>query len=143
LDKEAETFWRYVQEMVAIDIENRDQGYVRCETRRERERETVKEATREETNREKRRKRLRGRRQTERSEIPLSTTLIPLHSLSHAACVRAPAHHSHSLDEVEAHRFLEKLDETLTVLALRSNLRKSGALGEKERPKRVPLTHCR
>jgi hypothetical protein len=39
LDKEAETFWRYVQEMVAIDIENRDQGYVRCETRRERERE--------------------------------------------------------------------------------------------------------
>jgi len=46
-----------------------------------------------------------------------------------------------SLDEVEAHRFLEKRGETLTVLALRANLRKSGALGEKERPKRVPLTH--
>eukprot|EP00007_Cunea_sp_BSH-02190019_P008897 CAMPEP_0174236788 /NCGR_PEP_ID=MMETSP0417-20130205/5861_1 /TAXON_ID=242541 /ORGANISM="Mayorella sp, Strain BSH-02190019" /LENGTH=375 /DNA_ID=CAMNT_0015315481 /DNA_START=15 /DNA_END=1142 /DNA_ORIENTATION=+ len=73
LDKEAETFWRYVQEMVAIDIENRENG--------------------------------------------------------------------NSLDEVEAHRFLEKLGETLTVLALRANLRKSGALGEKERPKRVPITH--
>jgi len=46
-----------------------------------------------------------------------------------------------SLDEVNAHRFLEQLGETLTVMAMRDKLRKSGALGPSERPKTVPLTH--
>jgi hypothetical protein len=45
------------------------------------------------------------------------------------------------LDEMETHRFLETVNETCTVLALRSKLRKSGALAEKDRPKNVPLTH--
>jgi DNA repair exonuclease SbcCD ATPase subunit len=46
-----------------------------------------------------------------------------------------------ALDEVNAHRLLEMLHETLTVLALRERLRKTGALGPTERPKVVPLTH--
>ena len=45
------------------------------------------------------------------------------------------------LDEVNAHRFLEKFGETLTVRELRSKLRSTGALEESERPKTVPLTH--
>jgi len=45
------------------------------------------------------------------------------------------------LDEVNAHRFLEVIHETLTVLALRERLRKTGALTATERPKVVPLTH--
>lgn len=45
------------------------------------------------------------------------------------------------LDEMQAHVFLEKFDETLTVRALRTKLRETGAIGEKERPKLVPLTH--
>jgi len=45
------------------------------------------------------------------------------------------------LDEVNAHRFLEKFNETLTVRELRSKLRSTGALEESERPKLVPLTH--
>jgi len=45
------------------------------------------------------------------------------------------------LDEMKAHRFLEKLNDTHTVLQLRASLRKVKALGEAERPKTVPLTH--
>jgi len=45
------------------------------------------------------------------------------------------------LDEVNAHRFLEKFGETLTVVALREKLRQSGAVNEKEKLKSVPLTH--
>jgi len=46
-----------------------------------------------------------------------------------------------ALDEVNAHRFLEQFRETLTVLAMRDKLRKTGALGPTERPKVVPITH--
>ena len=46
-----------------------------------------------------------------------------------------------ALDELEAHRFLESFDEAHTVLQMRSQLRKTGALGQNERPKEVPLTH--
>merc|ERR1712137_515494 len=42
---------------------------------------------------------------------------------------------------MKAHVFLEKFDETLTVRAMREKLRSTGALGETERPKVVPLTH--
>jgi len=45
------------------------------------------------------------------------------------------------LDELKFHRFLEKLNDTHTVLQLRAALRKVKALGEAERPKTVPLTH--
>merc|ERR1712137_381114 len=45
------------------------------------------------------------------------------------------------LDEMKAHVFLEKFDETLTVREMRSKLRSTGAIGESERPKLVPLTH--
>ncbi len=46
-----------------------------------------------------------------------------------------------ALDELNAHRFLEQIGETLTVVALRERLRKTGAIGQAERPKAVPLTH--
>jgi hypothetical protein len=46
-----------------------------------------------------------------------------------------------ALDELNAHRFLEQIGETLTVVALRERLRKTGAIGQTERPKAVPLTH--
>merc|ERR1711982_218045 len=46
-----------------------------------------------------------------------------------------------SLDEMKAHVFLEKFDETLTVREMRAKLRSTGAIGETERPKNVPLTH--
>lgn len=46
-----------------------------------------------------------------------------------------------ALDELNAHRFLEQIGETLTVVALRDRLRKTGAIGQTERPKVVPLTH--
>merc|ERR1712137_621558 len=45
------------------------------------------------------------------------------------------------LDEMKAHVFLEKFDETLTVREMRAKLRSTGAIGETERPKNVPLTH--
>merc|ERR1711974_417847 len=45
------------------------------------------------------------------------------------------------LDEMKAHVFLEKFDEALTVRAMREKLRSTGAIGETERPKVVPLTH--
>ena len=45
------------------------------------------------------------------------------------------------LDEMKAHVFLEKFDETLTVRDMRDKLRATGAIGETERPKTVPLTH--
>ena len=45
------------------------------------------------------------------------------------------------LDEVNAHRFLEVYNETLTVRELREKLRSTGALEPNERPKLVPLTH--
>merc|ERR1711976_664335 len=46
-----------------------------------------------------------------------------------------------ALDEMKAHVFLEKFDETLTVREMRAKLRSTGAIGESERPKTVPLTH--
>eukprot|EP01101_Sappina_pedata_P011573 TRINITY_DN77_c2_g2_i3.p2 TRINITY_DN77_c2_g2~~TRINITY_DN77_c2_g2_i3.p2 ORF type:complete len:335 (-),score=186.86 TRINITY_DN77_c2_g2_i3:85-1089(-) len=46
-----------------------------------------------------------------------------------------------ALDEVVAHKFLESFGETLTVLALREKLRKSGAIAQSDRPKLVPLIH--
>merc|ERR1712063_10372 len=46
-----------------------------------------------------------------------------------------------ALDEMKAHVFLEKFDETLTVREMRAKLRSTGAIGEAERPKSVPLTH--
>src|SRR3990167_4162785 len=46
-----------------------------------------------------------------------------------------------SLDEMKAHVFLERFDETLTVREMRDKLRATGAIGENERPKTVPLTH--
>jgi DNA repair exonuclease SbcCD ATPase subunit len=46
-----------------------------------------------------------------------------------------------ALDELKAHRFLEKLHDTHTVLQLRAQLRKVGAIGEGERPKTVPISH--
>jgi DNA repair exonuclease SbcCD ATPase subunit len=45
------------------------------------------------------------------------------------------------LDELEAHRFLEAFHDAHTVLELRSKLRKTGAIGQNERPKTVPLAH--
>merc|ERR1711982_234347 len=45
------------------------------------------------------------------------------------------------LDEMKAHVFLEKFNETLTVREMRAKLRSTGAIGEAERPKTVPLTH--
>jgi len=45
------------------------------------------------------------------------------------------------LDEHNAHRFLESIDETKTVRELRENLRETGALGPNDRPKLVPLIH--
>ena len=46
-----------------------------------------------------------------------------------------------AVDEMKAHVFLEKFDETLTVRDMREKLRSTGAIGETERPKAVPLTH--
>jgi len=45
------------------------------------------------------------------------------------------------LDELGAHRFLEQIGETHTVSHHRDRLRKTGAIGQAERPKTVPLTH--
>jgi len=44
-----------------------------------------------------------------------------------------------ALDELQAHRFLEKHHETLTVQAMRERLRSTGAIGD--RVKLIPLTH--
>eukprot|EP01087_Luapelamoeba_hula_P021847 TRINITY_DN76_c0_g1_i2.p1 TRINITY_DN76_c0_g1~~TRINITY_DN76_c0_g1_i2.p1 ORF type:complete len:347 (-),score=99.49 TRINITY_DN76_c0_g1_i2:103-1143(-) len=46
-----------------------------------------------------------------------------------------------ALDEFKAHRFLEIVKETLTVHAMRDRLRATGAIGQSDRPKQVPLTH--
>ena len=45
------------------------------------------------------------------------------------------------VDELNAHRFLEHHQETMTVLEMRSALRKTGAIEASERPKLVPLIH--
>mmetsp|Transcript_9202 Transcript_9202/g.12414 ORF Transcript_9202/g.12414 Transcript_9202/m.12414 type:complete len:325 (+) Transcript_9202:56-1030(+) len=45
------------------------------------------------------------------------------------------------LDEMEAHRFLEALHDAHTVLEMRNRLRKTGAIGQNERPKTVPMIH--
>eukprot|EP00009_Paramoeba_aestuarina_P005149 CAMPEP_0201521090 /NCGR_PEP_ID=MMETSP0161_2-20130828/14086_1 /ASSEMBLY_ACC=CAM_ASM_000251 /TAXON_ID=180227 /ORGANISM="Neoparamoeba aestuarina, Strain SoJaBio B1-5/56/2" /LENGTH=319 /DNA_ID=CAMNT_0047919657 /DNA_START=62 /DNA_END=1021 /DNA_ORIENTATION=+ len=45
------------------------------------------------------------------------------------------------LDELEAHRFLEGLNDAHTVLEMRSKLRSTGAIAQNERPKTVPLIH--
>jgi len=47
----------------------------------------------------------------------------------------------HGVDELRAHVFLEKFDETLTVREMRAKLRQTGAIGEAERPQLVPLIH--
>merc|ERR1712054_83569 len=44
------------------------------------------------------------------------------------------------LDEMNAHRFLESFGDAMTVVAMRTLLRKVGAIGE-GRPKNFPLTH--
>jgi hypothetical protein len=46
-----------------------------------------------------------------------------------------------ALDELNAHRFLENIQETLTVVSMREALRKTGAIAQNERPKSVPITH--
>merc|ERR1712137_1220951 len=46
-----------------------------------------------------------------------------------------------ALDEMKAHVFLEKFSETLTVREMRDKLRSTGAIGQSERPKLVPLIH--
>jgi len=46
-----------------------------------------------------------------------------------------------ALDELNAHVFLEHFKETLTVREMRTKLRETGAIGEKDRPKTVPITH--
>jgi len=50
-------------------------------------------------------------------------------------------HAGAGLDELNAHRFLEFYNETMTVRELRTALRSSGALSEADRPKLVPLAH--
>jgi hypothetical protein len=45
------------------------------------------------------------------------------------------------LDELNAHRFLEQLHETMTVVEMRDQLRKTGAILPNQRPKLVPLVH--
>jgi DNA repair exonuclease SbcCD ATPase subunit len=45
------------------------------------------------------------------------------------------------VDEVQAHKFLEELGETLTVMAMREKLRQTGAISQNDRPKLVPLIH--
>merc|ERR1712137_1171662 len=45
------------------------------------------------------------------------------------------------LDEMKAHVFLENFAETLTVREMRDKLRSTGAIGQNDRPKTVPLTH--
>jgi len=45
-----------------------------------------------------------------------------------------------SLDELNAHRFLEAFGEAMTVIAMRTQLRQVGALGD-GRPKNFPLAH--
>ncbi len=46
-----------------------------------------------------------------------------------------------SLDELSAHRFLEKYSETMTVLSMREKLRSTGALKEEKGRKYIPITH--
>jgi len=46
-----------------------------------------------------------------------------------------------SLDELSAHRFLESFKETMTVLEMRDNLRKTGAIPQSGKPTNFPLTH--
>jgi hypothetical protein len=45
------------------------------------------------------------------------------------------------LDELNAHRFLEHFHEPMTVREMRDNLRGSGAIGQGDRLKLVPVTH--
>merc|ERR1712137_1138061 len=45
------------------------------------------------------------------------------------------------LDEMKAHVFLENFAETLTVREMRDKLRSTGAIGQNDRPKTVPITH--
>jgi len=46
-----------------------------------------------------------------------------------------------TLDEMNAHRFLESFKETMTVMEMREALRRTGAIPKDSRPKDVPLTH--
>eukprot|EP01095_Lingulamoeba_sp_RSL-Kostka_P009394 TRINITY_DN323_c1_g3_i1.p1 TRINITY_DN323_c1_g3~~TRINITY_DN323_c1_g3_i1.p1 ORF type:complete len:333 (+),score=188.91 TRINITY_DN323_c1_g3_i1:106-1104(+) len=45
------------------------------------------------------------------------------------------------LDELNAHRFLEAFDETMTVRELRNSLKQSGAVAQNHRFKTVPISH--
>jgi len=49
--------------------------------------------------------------------------------------------HPSAVDEFSAHRFLEQVQETLTVHAMRDRLRATGAIGPTDHPKLVPFTH--
>lgn len=44
------------------------------------------------------------------------------------------------MDELNAHRFLEAFGEAMTVIAMRTQLRNAGALGD-GRPKNFPISH--
>jgi len=46
-----------------------------------------------------------------------------------------------SLDELNAHRFLEAIQDTHTVHELRAKLRDTGAISASAKPKSVPITH--
>jgi hypothetical protein len=46
-----------------------------------------------------------------------------------------------SLDELNAHRFLEAFKDPLTVMEMREVLRKTGAIAKDTRPKDFPITH--
>ncbi|KAL6066290.1 hypothetical protein QOT17_009710 [Balamuthia mandrillaris] len=48
--------------------------------------------------------------------------------------------HGNAVDEFQAHRFLEKIGETLTVQSMRDKLRSTGAFGE-QKFRTVPLAH--
>eukprot|EP00008_Paramoeba_atlantica_P012328 CAMPEP_0201476408 /NCGR_PEP_ID=MMETSP0151_2-20130828/1606_1 /ASSEMBLY_ACC=CAM_ASM_000257 /TAXON_ID=200890 /ORGANISM="Paramoeba atlantica, Strain 621/1 / CCAP 1560/9" /LENGTH=350 /DNA_ID=CAMNT_0047856757 /DNA_START=88 /DNA_END=1136 /DNA_ORIENTATION=+ len=61
--------------------------------------------------------------------------------VEHAVKIDNAKETGNELDEMEAHRFLEKADEAHTVLEMRALLRKTGAIGQSERPKAVPLSH--
>jgi hypothetical protein len=61
--------------------------------------------------------------------------------VDHAIKIDNAKETGNELDEMEAHRFLEKIGEAHTVLEMRSRLRNTGAIGQSERPKTVPLSH--
>lgn len=61
--------------------------------------------------------------------------------LKHASLDLQNGANGTGLDELNAHRFLESINETLTVVSMREGLRATGAISASERPKTVPITH--